>query len=140
MVYFPKILNISTAGQKKAYYLVSDDDVNVVCIENINSIMNDNKLLILANSKRIRLITHYLLLFEVENLKFTSPATISQFGICFMNIRILLFEVHYQRSPFNHQDLKFPLLKIYLKDILNHALISLKGNQTIFCLHSRLVI
>ena len=34
-------------------------------MENMNSVMDDNKLLTLANGERIRLVSHAALLFEV---------------------------------------------------------------------------
>jgi dynein heavy chain len=57
-------------------YILFDGDVDPLWIENINSVMDDNKLLTLANGERIRLLDHCALLFEVQNL-YTSYSTIS---------------------------------------------------------------
>ena len=42
--------------------------------------MDDNKLLTLANGERIRLQPHCAMLFEVGDLQYASPATVSRCG------------------------------------------------------------
>ena len=46
-------------------YIVFDSDVDALWVENMNSVMDDNRLLTLANGERIRLQKHCALLFEV---------------------------------------------------------------------------
>lgn len=50
-----------------------DGDVDAVWVENMNSVMDDNKLLTLPNGERIRLQPHCRLLFEVYNWMLLSP-------------------------------------------------------------------
>ncbi len=66
------------AERDEARYLVFDGDVDAVWVENMNSVMDDNKLLTLPNGERIRLQSHVKLLFEVADLQYASPATISR--------------------------------------------------------------
>lgn len=66
------------ADRDEARYLVFDGDVDAVWVENMNSVMDDNKLLTLPNGERIRLQQHVKLLFEVADLQYASPATISR--------------------------------------------------------------
>lgn len=56
-------------------YILFDGDVDPLWIENMNSVMDDNKLLTLANGERIKLLDHCALLFEVQNL-YTSYSTV----------------------------------------------------------------
>lgn len=96
---FSKIFkNINQATDKKeARYILFDGDVDAVWVENMNSVMDDNKLLTLANSERIRLMPHCALLFEVGNLQYASPATVSRCGMVFMDPRNLGFVPYYER-------------------------------------------
>lgn len=48
-------------------YILFDGDVDALWVENMNSVMDDNKLLTLANGERIRLQSYCALLFEVRN-------------------------------------------------------------------------
>ena len=65
---YPLILDILLIAfvQDEAKYLVFDGDVDAVWVENMNSVMDDNKLLTLPNGERIRLQPHCRLLFEVR--------------------------------------------------------------------------
>jgi dynein heavy chain len=51
----------------------------------MNSVMDDNKLLTLANNGRIVLKNYMKLLFEIRDLKFATPATVSRAGILYIS-------------------------------------------------------
>lgn len=91
-------MNKSTAGDDNVRrYVCFDGDVDALWIENMNSVMDDNKLLTLANGERIRLNNHCALLFEVGNLAFASPATVSRTGMVFVDPKNLGFTPYWQR-------------------------------------------
>lgn len=49
-------------------YILYDGDVDALWVENMNSVMDDNRLLTLANGERIRLQKFCAMLFEVQQL------------------------------------------------------------------------
>jgi len=73
-------------------YVVFDGDVDAVWVENMNSVMDDNKLLTLPNGERMRVTDHVKLLFETGNLNYASPATVSRCGIVFVDPKNLGWE------------------------------------------------
>ena len=54
--------------------------------------MDDNKILTLSNGDRIRLKNHCKLLFEVYDLQYASPATISRCGMVYVDAKNLSHE------------------------------------------------
>ncbi|CRL07346.1 CLUMA_CG020322, isoform A [Clunio marinus] len=78
-------------------YVCFDGDVDALWIENMNSVMDDNRLLTLANGERIRLDPRCALLFEVGNLEYASPATVSRAGMVYVDPKNLGYEPYWQR-------------------------------------------
>ncbi|NXX13493.1 DYH10 protein, partial [Podargus strigoides] len=78
-------------------YILFDGDVDAVWVENMNSVMDDNKLLTLANGERIRLQSHCALLFEVGDLQYASPATVSCCGMVFVDPKNLKYQPYWQK-------------------------------------------
>nr|XP_031841739.1 dynein heavy chain 10, axonemal [Nomia melanderi] len=73
-------------------YILFDGDVDALWIENMNSVMDDNKLLTLANQERIRMLNHCSLLFEVGDLRYASPATVSRAGMVYVDPKNLGYQ------------------------------------------------
>jgi len=65
-------------------WLVLDGDLDANWIESMNSVMDDNKVLTLANSDRIVLYNHMRMLLEIRDLRFATPATVSRGGVIYI--------------------------------------------------------
>uniref|UniRef100_F1RFM8 Dynein axonemal heavy chain 10 n=1 Tax=Sus scrofa TaxID=9823 RepID=F1RFM8_PIG len=83
--------------KKERKYILFDGDVDALWVENMNSVMDDNKLLTLANGERIRLQAHCALLFEVGDLQYASPATVSRCGMVFVDPKNLKYQPYWKK-------------------------------------------
>jgi dynein heavy chain len=66
-------------------WIILDGDLDANWIESMNSVMDDNKILTLASNERIVLKPHMRMIFEIRDLRFATPATVSRAGILFIS-------------------------------------------------------
>ena len=80
-----KTMSTTTDKTFKRKWIVLDGDLDTAWIENMNSVMDDNKVLTLPNNDRIDLLPSMRLIMEIRNLLFASLATVSRAGILYIS-------------------------------------------------------
>eukprot|EP01062_Namystynia_karyoxenos_P055679 TRINITY_DN4670_c0_g1_i3.p1 TRINITY_DN4670_c0_g1~~TRINITY_DN4670_c0_g1_i3.p1 ORF type:complete len:4935 (+),score=2334.99 TRINITY_DN4670_c0_g1_i3:176-14806(+) len=73
--------NTEGNDDKKLHWIIFDGDVDPEWVENLNSLLDDNKLLTLPNGERLQLPDNVKVIFEVQDLKYATPATVSRCGM-----------------------------------------------------------
>lgn len=74
-------VNGNTEADKSSIWIIFDGDIDPNWVENLNSVLDDNMFLTLSNGERLPLSSNIRFVFEVENLDYATPATISRCGI-----------------------------------------------------------
>ena len=64
--------------------MVLDGDLDANWIESMNSVMDDNRMLTLASNERIPLKSNMRMVFEIRDLDYATPATVSRAGILYV--------------------------------------------------------
>ncbi|KIW34320.1 uncharacterized protein PV07_01105 [Cladophialophora immunda] len=76
-----KVVDNLRGEDSKRHWIVFDGDVDPEWVENLNSVLDDNKLLTLPNGERLNLPPNVRIMFEVESLKYATLATVSRCGM-----------------------------------------------------------
>lgn len=88
---FTKILRdcadrLETAqNSTKLHWIVFDGDIDPNWVENLNSVLDDTRLLTLPSGERIPLSPNIRILFEVDSLKYANPSTVSRCGLVYFD-------------------------------------------------------
>lgn len=126
-----------TGGREEMRWILFDGDVDAVWVENMNSVMDDNRLLTLINGDRIRLERYCKLLFEVYDLQYASPATISRCGMVYVDPKDLGYSPYYDKwltkwSKFEalHEAL-VELKEKYVRPLIDFIFEGIEGNDEV---------
>ncbi|EFX05210.1 dynein heavy chain [Grosmannia clavigera kw1407] len=76
-----KIVDNLRGEDGKRHWIVFDGDVDPEWVENLNSVLDDNKLLTLPNGERLNLPANVRIMFEVADLRYATLATVSRCGM-----------------------------------------------------------
>jgi len=77
--------DLGNIPDEKPKWLILDGDLDANWIESMNSVMDDNRMLTLASNERIPLKPHMRMIFEIRDLRYATPATVSRAGILFLS-------------------------------------------------------
>lgn len=75
--------NLSNMKGERSHrvWVIFDGDIDPIWAENLNSVLDDNKVLTLPNGERLELSDNLKIVFEVDNLENATLATISRCGM-----------------------------------------------------------
>ncbi|AMD19130.1 HBR229Cp [Eremothecium sinecaudum] len=71
-------------------WIIFDSDLDPNYVETLNSVLDDNKILTLPNGERLKIPSNLHLIFEVQNLKHATAATVSRCGVIWFTDNTLL--------------------------------------------------
>ncbi|CAM9224257.1 unnamed protein product, partial [Choristocarpus tenellus] len=77
--------DLGNIPDEKPKWILLDGDLDANWIESMNSVMDDNRMLTLASNERIPLKPHMRMIFEIRDLKYATPATVSRAGILYIS-------------------------------------------------------
>ncbi|XP_071453347.1 dynein heavy chain, cytoplasmic isoform X3 [Hetaerina americana] len=91
-----KIIDNVRGEINKRQWIIFDGDVDPEWVENLNSVLDDNKLLTLPNGERLSLPYNVRVMFEVQDLKYATLATVSRCGMVWFSEDVLSTEMIFE--------------------------------------------
>jgi len=90
----------AAGGTLPAVWIVFDGDVDPEWAENLNSVLDDNKLLTLPSGERLPLPSHVRVIVETHSLEHATPATVSRCGMVWLHSGVVSMEHQLARFAF----------------------------------------
>ncbi|VDO10427.1 unnamed protein product [Brugia timori] len=88
-----RIIDNVRGETSKRQWIIFDGDVDPEWVENLNSVLDDNKLLTLPNGERLGIPPNVRIIFEVADLKYATLATVSRCGMVWFGEEMITCEM-----------------------------------------------
>jgi len=90
-----KIIDNVRGELGRRQWIIFDGDVDPEWVENLNSVLDDNKLLTLPNGERLALPPNVRIMFEVQDLRYATLATVSRCGMVWFSDAVVTLQMSF---------------------------------------------
>lgn len=105
-----RVIDNHRGESSRRHWIIFDGDVDPEWAENLNSVLDDNKLLTLPSGERLQIPDNVRIMFEVETLKYATLATVSRCGMVWFSDDTLAVDMvyHHYLARLRQEDFDAP--------------------------------